>query len=275
VYATGTRRNTGTAAAFSRPASVSRPAAQEVVDKFDPSALASVRPAIVPHHTPRCPRTSDHPPLPLHYWLSSRDKRTLAHPCCTPCRTTHRNGNRAISSLYRATPPVTSEHFPGWVARLIANPFILVTSCVRFQLRLLPSPGVTRLLRYYEPPRDPKRPGLSLVRFRLIPTAITAGASRVAPGPRCIHAIANTLAELMRLIARDSTSDFPRVSAGRLLRCTFRGLLSVYSHYGLHAPKSPSRPSTPEASAASSPLPLLRLLPGGAIQFPGGTCTRC
>src|SRR5919204_2867216 len=35
--------------------------------------------------------------------------------------------------------------------------------------------------------------------------------------------------------------------------------------------KSPKRPSTPEASAASlSPL-LLRLLPGGANQFPGGT----
>ena len=25
------------------------------------------------------------------------------------------------------------------------------------------------------------------------------------------------------------------MSAGRLLRCTFRGLLSVYSHYGVHA----------------------------------------
>ena len=39
--------------------------------------------------------------------------------------------------------------------------------------------------------------------------------------------------------------------------------------------KSPSRPSTPEASAASLPPPLLRLLPGGANQFPGGTFTRC
>ena len=34
--------------------------------------------------------------------------------------------------------------------------------------------------------------------------------------------------------------------------------------------KSPKRPSTPEASAASSPPLLLRLLPGGANQFPGG-----
>src|SRR5712691_7311278 len=32
-----------------------------------------------------------------------------------------------------------------------------------------------------------------------------------------------------------SAAAFPRVSAGRLLRYTFRGLLSVHSHYGLHA----------------------------------------
>jgi len=30
-------------------------------------------------------------------------------------------------------------------------------------------------------------------------------------------------------------SAFPRVSAGRRLHCTFRGLLSVHSPYGLHA----------------------------------------
>jgi hypothetical protein len=39
--------------------------------------------------------------------------------------------------------------------------------------------------------------------------------------------------------------------------------------------KSPSRPFPPKASAASLPQTLLRLLPGGAIQFPGGTCTHC
>src|ERR1035437_8155140 len=41
---------------------------------------------------------------------------------------------------------------------------------------------------------------------------------------------------------------------------------------------SPSRllrPSPPKASAASLPPPLLRLLPGGAIQFPGGSVSRC
>ena len=39
--------------------------------------------------------------------------------------------------------------------------------------------------------------------------------------------------------------------------------------------ESPLRPSTSEASAASLPPPLLRLLPGGTNQFPGGTFTRC
>ena len=39
--------------------------------------------------------------------------------------------------------------------------------------------------------------------------------------------------------------------------------------------ESPMRPSTPKASAASLPPPLLRLLPGGANQFPGGFHSRC
>jgi hypothetical protein len=39
--------------------------------------------------------------------------------------------------------------------------------------------------------------------------------------------------------------------------------------------ESPMRPSTPKASAASLPPPLLRLLPGGTNQFPGGSNSRC
>jgi hypothetical protein len=39
--------------------------------------------------------------------------------------------------------------------------------------------------------------------------------------------------------------------------------------------ESPMRPSTPKASAASLPPLLLRLLPGGANQFPGGYTPRC
>src|ERR1035438_2603596 len=67
-------------------------------------------------------------------------------------------------------------------------------------MRSLPSAGVTRPPRYYEPLRHPTRPGLSLASCQLIPTAITAGASRVASGLLCIHAIAITPAGPMKLV---------------------------------------------------------------------------
>ena len=44
---------------------------------------------------------------------------------------------------------------------------ILATSCAELQLRPLPSTGVTRLPRYYEPVRHLVRPGLSLAGCRL------------------------------------------------------------------------------------------------------------
>src|SRR5262249_23820645 len=44
----------------------------------------------------------------------------------------------------------------------------LTTSCVGLELRSLPSPGITRLQRYYGPLRHPSTPGLSLTGVRLI-----------------------------------------------------------------------------------------------------------
>src|SRR6266849_9263159 len=41
------------------------------------------------------------------------------------------------------------------------------------------------------------------------------------------------------------------------------------------SPSRLMRPSKPEAPAALLPPPPLRLLPGGAIQFPGGFISRC
>jgi len=46
----------------------------------------------------------------------------------------------------------------------------------------------------------PTRPGLSLASYRLIPTAITAGASCVAPGLLCLHAIPITPAGSRELV---------------------------------------------------------------------------
>jgi len=42
------------------------------------------------------------------------------------------------------------------------------TYCVCLELRSLPSTGVTRLPRYYEPLRHPRAPSLSLTGFRLV-----------------------------------------------------------------------------------------------------------
>jgi hypothetical protein len=65
-----------------------------------------------------------------------------------------------------------------------------------------------RLLQYYEPLRHPSQPGLSLASCQLIHTAITAGTSRVAYGPLCLHAVANTAAGLMELIRSNRSTNF-------------------------------------------------------------------
>src|SRR5216684_6185045 len=94
----------------------------------------------------------------------------------------------------------------------------------------------------------------------------------------CVHAVATTPAGSMEHVrsyfsiairlpfTRDRSAPALPVSgpAQRSLR------------YGLHARRVAiaTRPSTSKASAALLPPLLLRLLPGGANQFPGGTCTR-
>src|SRR5215471_19002500 len=70
-----------------------------------------------------------------------------------------------------------------------------------------------------------------------------------------------------------SSAAFPVKQSGRLLQLLFRDLLSVHSRYGLHARRVAMRPSTPKAPTGLLPPPPLRLLPGGANQFPGGSCT--
>ena len=53
-----------------------------------------------------------------------------------------------------------------WIGFPISRSF--TTYCVCLKLRSLPSTGVTRLPRYYEPLRHSRAPGLSLTGFRLV-----------------------------------------------------------------------------------------------------------
>src|ERR1700691_4846082 len=96
-----------------------------------------------------------------------------------------------------------------------------VACCVRLELRPLPSAGVTRLPRYYGPLRHPIRPGLALASCQLIDTTITAGASRVASGLLCLHAIAITPVGSVELVR----SSIP--TAGGLPRVTVRSAPAI------------------------------------------------
>src|SRR6266436_5389560 len=75
-------------------------------------------------------------------------------------------GQDFTPSLSRATPSAVSEHSSELIGCPISRSF--ATYCVCLELRSLPSTGVTRLQRYYEPLRHPKAPGLSLTGFRLV-----------------------------------------------------------------------------------------------------------
>src|SRR5271154_4500923 len=71
-----------------------------------------------------------------------------------------------LPSLSRATPSAASEHFSELSGCPISRS--LTACCVCLEPRPLPSTGITRLQRYYEPPRHPSASGLSLTGLRLI-----------------------------------------------------------------------------------------------------------
>src|SRR3984893_7275115 len=157
-------------------------------------------------------------------------------------------------------------------------PRSFVACCVCLYLRPLPSTGITRLHRSYEPLRHPIRPGLSLASCQLIATTITAGASRVASGLLCVHAIAITPAGPMKLV-RSSISivcGLPCVTVRSAPAIIVSGACSAFTHVmACTVGESPCVHFHRKAPTASLPPLPLRLLPGGANQFPGGSCTRC
>src|SRR6266571_163090 len=111
-------------------------------------------------------------------------------------------------------------------------PQSFVAYCVRLQLRPLPSTGTIRLQRYCEPFRHPIRPGLSLTSCQLILTAITAGASRVASGLLCLHAVAITPAGSMKLVRSSVSiaSGLPSVTVRSAPAIVFSGPAPAFTH---------------------------------------------
>src|SRR3981189_777009 len=117
-------------------------------------------------------------------------------------------GQDFTPSLSRATPSAVSEHSSELIGCPISRSF--TTYCVCLELRSLPSTGVTRLPRYYEPLRHPKAPDLSLTGFRLV---------------LADHALG--LPVLRTLSLCTCCRHYPGAAAGRTLRSTSPSRISL------------------------------------------------
>src|SRR2546427_8305258 len=135
--------------------------------------------------------------------------------------------------LSRATPSAVSEHFSELIGCPISRS--VTTYCVCPELRPLPSTGITRLQRYYEPLRHPRAPGLSLAGFRLVVAPTTPWGFPCCVRFPCVHAAATTPAQRLGVVLRSFTQPYqpsPKGSSGRPAHCPFRGLLGVHGCSG-------------------------------------------
>ena len=105
--------------------------------------------------------------------LSGSAVAPFPHPLIEPDRQISRIrlSDKTSRRLSRATPSAASEHHVELIGFPISMSFATFCGCL--ELRSLPSAGVTRFPRYYEPLRHPRAPGLSLAGVRLILSFLT------------------------------------------------------------------------------------------------------
>ena len=137
--------------------------------------------------------------------------------------------------LSRATPSAVPEH----LSELIGCPISgsVTTYCVCLELRSLPSTGITRLQRYYKPLRHPRAPGLSLTGFRLVIDDHALGLPVLRALSLCTccrHYPGAAAGRMIFSLVTQPCQPSPKGSSGRPAHRPFRGLLGVYSRYGLH-----------------------------------------
>ena len=143
----------------------------------------------------------------------------------------------------------------------------LATCCVSLELRPLPSLGVTRVRRYYEPlrrslgPACPSREsGWSCVRPPRRPVPCCTSLPLI-----CMpSSLPRRNSWVHSSLASPEATAFPVIQAGRLPHRPFRGLLDVHSHYGLHIRQVTYVTLYTRGFSRRLPVRLLRLLPAGA-----------
>ena len=134
----------------------------------------------------------------------------------------------------RATPSAVLEHSSELIGCPISRS--LTTCCVCLELRSLPSTGVTRLQRYYEPLRHPRAPGLSLAGVRLVISdhALGLPVLRTLSLCTCCRHYPGAAPGRTRRSLTQPYQPSPIRQSSRPAHRPFRGLLGVHSRCGLH-----------------------------------------
>ena len=155
------------------------------------------------------------------------------------------------------------------------NPRSLATCCVRLELRPLPSTGITRLQRYYEPLRHPSAPGLSLTGVRLIIPDHASGfpvLRALSLCTCCRHYPGAAAGRRLRSFTQPYQPS-PKPLPGRPAHRRFRGLHGVHLRCGLY-----TRTVTEFVTVIRGLQTFRRLhaCPGcfRLERSPGGACTR-
>src|SRR5258705_9875400 len=161
---------------------------------------------------------------------------------------------------------------PSWSLYVAQSPRFFTTYCVCLELRPLPSTGITRFQRYYEPLRHPKAPGLSLAGLQLVIALTTPWGFPCCVRFPCVHAVATTPAQRLGVPTSQPCQPSPKGSSGRPAHRPFRGLLGVHSRYGLH---TRAVTNSRRAIRRLQPLRYLHSCSGcfRLERLPGGTCT--
>jgi hypothetical protein len=201
-------------------------------------------------------------PIPAH----RTGRADLPHPAL---------GQDFTPLLSRATPSAVSDHFRSLLGCPISRS--ITTYCVCPELRPLPSTGITRLQRYYEPLRHPSAPGLALAGFQLVVAPTTPWGFPCCVRFPCVHAVATTPAQRLGALVCSfipAVSAFPERVVGSACALSFsriaqRSLALRPAHSRCHLIVT----RIPKASASSLPPWLLRLLPAGAFCRVGFTPT--
>ena len=158
--------------------------------------------------------------------LPARRTRTCGFPASGSRTRKHRARSR--DGWLCGSPPSDLERFDREVHRLSPLSLSFSSASDLLELRPLPSTGVTRLPRYYEPVRHPRRPGLSLAGVRLGSRSPPLGLPVLQQLPVCRHAVTITpVGPLVRIVRSEglsapryspATAAFPDIMAGRLPR---------------------------------------------------------